>query len=84
MTTGTPKNDIEREDFAALLRAARAFTGLGQAEVADRLGVSRATVSAWERGYTPVPSIARVGVVQGLIDLGADPRFFSEEGRDDR
>lgn len=82
MTKGTPLHNIEREDFAARIRAARAYTGLGQAEVADRLGVSRATVSAWERGFSSVPSIARVGVVEGLIDLGADPRFFSEEGRD--
>jgi DNA-binding XRE family transcriptional regulator len=72
--------EISREDFAPLIRAARAYAGIGQAEVADRLGVSRATISAWEREYTPVPMIARRGVIEGLIRLGASPSLFSDEG----
>lgn len=77
---GTPRHSIDREDFAARIRAARAYVGLGQHEVAEYLGVSRATISAWERGYSPVPAIARLGIVEGLIDLGADPGFFAAEG----
>ena len=68
----------EREgDLAALIRAGRAYAGVGQEEVAKRLGVSRPTVSAWERGASPIPPVARAGVIEGLVDLGAPPSFFS-------
>ena len=76
----TLRIETEREQFAASLRAARAYAGIGQAQVADRLGVSRSTVSAWERGYTDVPEIARLGVIEGLIDLGAAPALLKQEG----
>jgi len=66
--------------MAALIRAARAYAGVGQDRVAERLGVSRPTVSAWERGANPIPPVARAGVIEGLIDLGAPPSFF--DGRE--
>ena len=69
-----------RDDLAPLLRAARAYAGVGQQEVAERLGVSRQTVSVWERGATPVPPVARAGVIQGLLDLGAPESFFAGRG----
>lgn len=62
--------------MAALIRAARAYIRADQEAVGRRLGVSGATVSAWERGKTRVPTIARPGVVEGLIDLGAPARLF--------
>lgn len=73
MIEGRTVNDDEREEFAARMRMARAYVGATQDEVADRLGVSRQTVSTWERGRVAVPVIARRAVVDGLIDLGADP-----------
>ena len=60
--------------MAASMRAARAYAGVGQQEVAEFLGVSRETVSAWERGKTPVPVIARPGVIEGLVELSGIPR----------
>lgn len=63
--------------MAALIRAARAYAGVGQDQVAKRLGVSRPTVSAWERGETRIPTVARPGVIAGLIDLGAPADFFA-------
>ena len=76
MIARTQEYETNRDDFADRLRAARAYAGIGQAQVADRLGVSRSTVSAWERGRTSVPPVARVGVIEGLIDLGADPALL--------
>lgn len=60
--------------MAASIRAARAYAGVGQQEVADHLGISRETVSAWERGKTRVPRIARPGVIEGLVELSGIPR----------
>ena len=65
----------------AIIRAARAWADVDQRRVADRLGVSVATVSAWERGKTPVPTIARPGVIEGLSDLSGLPREFFEYER---
>lgn len=61
------------------MRAARAYASLDQEHVADRLGVSRATVSAWERGKTRIPVIARPGLIDGLTDLSGLPRSFFTE-----
>lgn len=66
--------------MAACIRAARAYIRADQDEVGRRLGVSGATVSAWERGKTRVPTIARPGVIEGLIDLGAPASIF--DGRE--
>ena len=79
MNEGETVGTDRREDFAAQMRAARAYLRISQAQVADRLGVSRQTVSAWERGRSPVPLIARSGVIEGLIDLGAAPGLLTEE-----
>jgi DNA-binding XRE family transcriptional regulator len=68
-------NEMRRGDtMAASIRAARAYAGVGQKEVADHLGVSRETISAWERGKTPVPRIARRGVIEGLVELSGISR----------
>jgi transcriptional regulator with XRE-family HTH domain len=70
--------------MAASIRAARAYAGIGQKEVADYLGISKETVSAWERGKTPVPHIARPGVIEGLVELSGIPREVfagQEEGK---
>lgn len=72
MTGTDPTNELARR-----IRAARAYAALGQEDVADSLGVSRATVSAWERGVNPIPPIARPGVIEGLLRItGLDREFF--------
>lgn len=60
----------------ALIRAARAYARVDQKAVAERLGVSPRTVSAWECGKTAVPTVARPGVIEGLVDLGAPASLF--------
>lgn len=64
----------------AILRAGRAYARVDQKTLADRLGVSARTVSAWECGSTSVPKVARPGVIQGLVDLGVPRSFF--DGRE--
>jgi len=67
------------DEMPAVLRAARAYAQLSQDEVAEALGVSSGTVSAWERGRTTVPTIARPGVLQGLRKMtGLDDDFFDQ------
>jgi len=49
------------------LRRLRRRTGLSQQQVADRLGVSRQTVSAWERGLAPpLVALRRLSGVYGV------------------
>ena len=40
----------KQNDFPAILRATRAALNLTQEQLAERLGVSFATVNRWERG----------------------------------
>ena len=72
--------DGKDDEMPRLLKAARAYAGVSQEELAERIGVSLATVSAWERGKTRVPKVARAGVVEGLIDLGGPAHLF--DGRE--
>ena len=65
------------DTLARRIRAARAYAGVDQKAVANRLGVSAATVSAWERGAN-VPQISRPGLIEGLVDLSGLPRSFFE------
>lgn len=61
------------------MRAVRAYARMDQTELAERLGVSSATVSAWERGKTRIPTIARPGVIEALVEVsGWDKAFFTE------
>lgn len=49
---------MEREAFAARIRAARERLGLTQKAAAARWGVSRRSLEGWEAGYKlPVPFI---------------------------
>ena len=72
----------EREAFGARLRKAREETGLDRAAFAEKLGLYKATYSAWENGALPgsgqFPDLARVlGVstdyLYGLTDDPAPP-----------
>jgi transcriptional regulator with XRE-family HTH domain len=44
-----------RDSIAERMRAGRSTSGLSQTELADKLGVSQATVSLWENGKDPDP-----------------------------
>ncbi len=61
-------------EFLATLRKAHGFT---QQEVADRLGVSNKTVSAWERG-TALPDILLLPVLAELYGVTADEILAGE------
>lgn len=70
------------------VRAARTGLGLTQAEVADRVGVTRQTVVAVEAGdYAPSVYLALAlagclgGTVEGLF--GEQPAVVATAGRDD-
>ncbi len=54
-----------RQHLGRCIALARDLAGLPQAAVAERLGVTRATVIAWEGGATEPPSID----LQRLADL---------------
>ncbi|WP_416232325.1 helix-turn-helix transcriptional regulator [Clostridium kluyveri] len=45
--------------------------GLSQEDVADKLGVSRQTVSKWETGQT-VPELAKVKLLSQLYNISYD------------
>jgi transcriptional regulator with XRE-family HTH domain len=75
----------ERAQLGAALRLAREQAGLELREVAERLGVSRTLVAAYERGTRGLSAL-RLGEfcvlyactpaqLLGLLELGADPEF---------
>lgn len=60
------------KDFGASLRAWRVRRGWDQATLAEQLGVTRQTVSYWERGETgPFP--AQLQRIQDLMGVDAPP-----------
>jgi transcriptional regulator with XRE-family HTH domain len=62
--------------FAARIRAARAFAGLQQSEVADALDVSTATLKRMESGQRTVSLDERYRIA----DLCGVPRPFMDDG----
>lgn len=68
-------------DISAAVRSARRARGLSQRELAAELGISAATVAAWEAGrrVPAVASLRKVLALQGL-ELCAQP---GSEGRSD-
>jgi len=61
------------------LKAARKRIGIGQAEIAERLGVSVPQVSRWENGHDNVPSV-RLQAFARAYEAGLDELFGSEAG----
>jgi transcriptional regulator with XRE-family HTH domain len=53
------RTNIRTEGFAGRLMDLMEGTGVTQAQVANRLGVSQGTVSAWVNGAVPQPRTAR-------------------------
>ncbi|MEA9586275.1 helix-turn-helix domain-containing protein [Xanthomonas sp. WHRI 10064A] len=63
--------DSETISLATRIRAARIGAGMSQTELAQKLGVNRATVGHWERsGFAPSLDYlyAMSGVVQGSLN----------------
>ena len=59
-------------DQSSLLRAIRASLNLTQQQLADRLGVSFATVNRWEGGTSPQKA-ARAAIAELAAEAGVDP-----------
>ncbi|MHA3021822.1 helix-turn-helix domain-containing protein [Mycobacterium sp. BMJ-28] len=69
---GVEVTDLYRSDGgAATLAERRVALGLNQADIAKALGVTRATISQWERGSRPVPARHRPAYAD-LLGLGND------------
>lgn len=70
--------DIERHRLAAHLRALRTRRGVGQAELARRVGISPSALSQAERGVRAVSAetLVRIWETLGLpVDADADPGY---------
>lgn len=50
--------DMTRDDFGARVRELREYLHLTQEAMAERLGVSFATVNRWENGWTEPSKLA--------------------------
>lgn len=53
---------------ALALRDARRQRGLSQNDLAELLGVSQSRISAWERGYDPIPRRARLRLIDIMLN----------------
>ena len=62
------------------IKAARVNADLRQADVANTMGVSRATIANWERGLT-APSAPQLMQLCKLYCCGLNDIFFSQKVR---
>jgi len=67
------------EKMAANMRARRAFAGLKQGELAEKLGVSQNTVSKWEHGRH-APSVPQLVAMAEIYKCSLDALAGREEG----
>ena len=63
----------EKRQISATLRAVRANLDLTQQQLADRLGVSFATVNRWEGGLNMPQKAARAAIAALAAEAGIDP-----------
>lgn len=71
------KADPTRQGVGMRLRAAREAKGLTQTQVADRFGVTKGTVSAWETGAGD-PGIYRLRELSKLYDVATDALLWED------
>jgi transcriptional regulator with XRE-family HTH domain len=65
-----PTKEAHDDGLPDRLRVVRMESGLGQLELAEKLGVSRRTVAAWERGEHSPPASALEDLVREFgVDL---------------
>lgn len=55
--------------FAALLKEARAATGMSQQKMADRMLISKRTIEKWETGERTPPSYVQRFVLNELENI---------------
>ena len=72
-------NITELHDIPATLRALRASLDLTQEQLAERLGVSFATVNRWEGGASRPQKAAREAIAALAADIGLDAESVSAE-----
>ena len=65
-------DNADTTDYAALLRAVRARLDLTQEQVADRLGVSFASVNRWEGAVNTPQKAARAAIASLAAEAGVD------------
>ena len=65
-------NFMEIQSVGAILRAIRATLDLTQVQLAERLGVSFATVNRWEGGATMPQKAARLAILDLAEEAGVD------------
>ena len=58
-------------DLSENLKLLRRQTGIGQAKLADMIGISPKTVSHWETGYTE-PSVDELIKLADVFDVSID------------
>jgi transcriptional regulator with XRE-family HTH domain len=69
--------DPIRQGVGLRLKAAREGKGLSQQEVADRFGIGKGTVSAWETGIGD-PGIYRMREISKLYGVAADAILWED------
>ncbi|MYC97570.1 MAG: N-6 DNA methylase [Caldilineaceae bacterium SB0661_bin_32] len=72
-------NTTELHDIPATLRVLRANLDLTQEQLAERLGVSFATVNRWEGGASRPQKAARAAIAALAADIGIDAEAVSAE-----
>lgn len=77
-TSPNPGAGVDTVEAAARLRAARAFAGLSQADIADLLGVSTVTIKRMEKGTRP----CSLDELFAVADACGVPRVFMTDGFD--
>lgn len=72
-------NITKLHDIPATLRAIRASLDLTQEQLAERLGVSFATVNRWEGGVSKPQKVAREAIAALAADIGIDAEAVAAE-----
>lgn len=65
---------IDRAALGSKLKAARKRAGVTQYELADYLGISQASISQWERGYS-MPEISTAKILADYLKMSLDDLY---------
>ncbi len=69
--TVTARKDVEKMNIGTKITTARRQCGMTQSELADRMCVTRQTVSRWEAG-SAMPDIEKVSQIAKLLQVSCD------------
>lgn len=67
-------------ELSKSLKKARENAGFSQAEVAEKLNISRQAISKWENGWTS-PDIDNLVILSDLYDVSLDELFKNENSK---